>query len=198
MKRVLLLALATGCGTDHGPTNMQVSVPWTAATGHCSSVSSDLARLGAVLEVSAHSPCQLAINASTLAASGTCEGIAPGLVRPLMIMYTVSAPSGGVAEPVAFHLGYLDLTPATLGGDETASISLANDGVRGRLVRTEADIAALPASSNEHLRYAETWFDDVAAARKYGLDADDDNCSNLDEACNDTLYEANNTACSTQ
>lgn len=196
MKRMLAalgVALAA-CSEPSPPATFSINIPWTAAAAQCTDTSGDLAGLRASLEISSYPFCELAINPTTLAAYGSCADIQVGEVRSLAVIYRVVPIEAGVQPTViAFHIGYVDLTGDDLADD--VSVALAHDGTSGHLVRTTNELLALPVANGTELREAETWLSALAAERGYNLDADDDNCSNIDEACNNTLFEANNTTC---
>lgn len=193
-----VLLLATGCGDPAEAFELSVGFPGYLALEGCDMPASQRSALRAVLEIGGHedAPCTLTLDPTTLASSGVCGRITPGIVRPIGLAYSAPDPTNGRLHTLAYLVGWVDLRQEALDPAATeVSVSLNPDGVNGTQIDTDAEYDALPTqtaaeregdSARRELLKAEAWAKERLALVDFDLDHDTD--SNLLEACAGTLF----------
>ncbi len=191
---VLVAACGSGADTARAPVELRLLPPWdSAGLGNCSGRAQLATALVAKLTVGGgYEDCPLTIDPSTLNATGACEGILRGMVRPLLLTYALSQ-GVGREVPVAYYISYVDLCTQR----PTASVDFG-DPATSSLVFRPADLDALPAaeatgSTPERdacapdLEMAKAWakseIGDRLSKDRVSLDLNCDQQSNLEEAC---------------
>ena len=209
--RIVAVALAgvcclvSGCGRDdERQTQMAIEIPFAVPLSSCP----QRAALGLTLKASLtvggfdDSPCPLDVDPSSLAVSGTCDGIKIRIVRPLGLSYWVPNPSTSESVALAFIVGSVDLREESLGDTATeVSVDLTPDvpitaTSVAELLTTNADVQNLRNTCTTitddiplQLCNAEVWARGTYfAANPANFDIDNDNESNIIEACNGTLF----------
>lgn len=207
---IAALAVSLGaCGQEpNGITGLGVEVPFVAALDAGCVADGILADTEAALHVSGYgqSECALSV-AADLSVSGSCSDYRGGTVRYLLIEYRLPGPTGAI--PYGYLLGYVDLRADAL-TDGTATVALDGDGIRSLFVAEAAgldfiingQLADVAPNADAPLDNGLRWFaealtgsTDSLFAGRADLDLDSDACSNLQEACSDTLLSAIDGGC---
>jgi hypothetical protein len=191
---LIALLVLTACGSSEPEMTFATSIKWAPQVPCTQGEAALGANMQAVLDIGGHEPCNLDINPTTLEATGECERITIGIVRPLGLGYVY--PDGDDLIPLAYVIGWVDLGKDTLDNRSNVEVPLAADGVTSEQVDTNEGIAALPeeddcaglVDENERrLCIAKAWAEDRLSERLTNFDIDTDTESNLVEACNNTL-----------
>ncbi len=199
---LVALAWLAGCGVEPAP---EISLRFTGpgpsplATQTCdASLDSELS---AELRVGGYDGLDCPLEIVDRVATGSCDGIATGIVRPVVLVWMHPAPAhlgSSRPLPLAYFLTYVDLVKSSLeGGVDTISVSFVNDDVGGVIVTEQAEIDAIdspaPGGATE-LDEAKAWLVEDGRQKNniwdLTLDHDSDTCRNLTEACNDTAEDA--------
>jgi len=190
----ILVAMLSACGAEENASSVSFQFPFQDALTTCDWA--NLAGLQATLLISGHldSPCELAVSGSNYTAEGTCEGIAKGSERFLLLAYRmpVDSPLGGPAADVGYMISYVDLSDGAVApGAENVEHQLTNNGVTAELVNTTSGVNDLPVEGvnvigDDPLERAKAWAKDLILERQNTstpLDVDGDASPNLHEVC---------------
>ncbi len=194
-------AVATACGEAPNELLVRVALPWQAPLATCDERVAIGVDLEAVLEIGGDfESCVLDVDPTTLEASGTCDSILIGIVRPLGLGYWLPDPAAAGRVWLAFLISWVDLRKENLDpGSDTKSVALVGDGVSGEFIHRDSDVTALPDKNAVNIANDEATFNLFEAQRwanlelfpKYGISFDrntGDKTSNLEEACAGTLF----------
>lgn len=197
MRKIAILATLAccACGGGDATVSFDTRVEWPLIDP-CNARDS-LMEMQAVLDIGGHSSCALHVN-SDLSASGECSGITRGLVRPLGLGYWLPDPDAALVA-LAYVIGWVDLRTETLGANITAvDVSLVADGVTGTQVDRDTELNDLPGpdvdcraltqAPERNLCEAEAWARQLLEQDSVNFDRDNDSQSNLQEACNGTIF----------
>lgn len=184
----------TACGAAEDEATMHVQIPWNAAlSAMCMNMEARFATMEATLRIGGgYTPCDLVV-ANDLSVSGTCPQITVGLVRPLMLVYSLPLPNLGGNAQLAYHVGWVDLQKESLQpGQEEVVVSLDN-GVESCLAHDDAETDTWETATNfsDRLNSAKQWaflqINAPSSTDSLNIDeATGDNCSNIVELCNPT------------
>lgn len=199
---VLVVALL-GCGSEAESQVSSITLAWQAPLASCANKSTIGQRLVVSLLVGGFSPCSLTVNPNDLSASNLCGPFRTGSIRPLLVTYSQRDPNAADhLVPIAYFVSSVNLCPDHLkSGQTTANVSLVDDGVTGKFIYQQSDIAAVSPGApqpnctnglNEALQWAVT----DGIQQDVGLNANcscsagasASGCSNLEEACANTLF----------
>jgi hypothetical protein len=203
MRRAALLAvLVAACGEEVAPppVTLQMTVPFPAPTiNPCDQKSVIASELRVSFHIGGNYSDVLTTSGSDLSAEGGIDDIQPGLVRPVMLIYEQSRDGFVTARQLAYWLTTVDLCLDSV--PAAVTVTFPNDGIRGQLFYLQSEVEALPSgdsspSCDDGLDEAKEWMQDLffgdtpadAPLRNYDLDFDNDTVSNLDEACDNTLF----------
>lgn len=182
-----------GCGEpSREASEVTMELAWQAPLVSCTARAS-LAAMSAYLLVGGYqTDCPLAVDAQTLAVTGTCPNIAVGIERPVLLVYSLADPLDEATQvPLALLVGAVDLRPQVVTG-RTVDVDLSADGTHALLMVDPADVAALPGAADTDdaapLFAARQWARARVTERVLSLDCDGDAVGNLVEACEDSLY----------
>jgi len=114
---LISLLVLTACGSSEPEMTFATSIQWAPQIA-CSAGEANLGlNMRAILDIGGHEPCDLDINPTTLEATGECERITIGIVRPLGLGYFFPDSSQDLVA-LAYMIGWVDLGKETL---ETAA-----------------------------------------------------------------------------
>ncbi len=175
---------------------MAVALPLPMPLASCPERTALGLALEAVLEIGGHDACSLAVDPTTLQATGNCNAITVGIVRPLGLRYGY-LDSDNPSIALGYLLGFVDLRLESLASVTTeVTVNLDPNSGAAKFLTVDADVDALrPRSAcvdlsevEVNLCAAEAWaknrFDNEL---QIDFDSNDDGQNNLTEACNGTL-----------
>ena len=145
--------------------------------------------------------CDLAVNPNTFTTSGSCVNVWTGGLSSLIVWYSLADPVSSTESLVAFLVGGVDLTTQGIGSADTVSVDVPADGVSSAQLNTNAELIGLcdtsgvagcvqlPASA-QGLCLAKCRLQALLSisANEAPFDLDSDGTSNLQEACDGTLF----------
>lgn len=184
----LALAILCCCG-EPAPTQVTVLPPALAEAAGCPAATFGSAAR-ATLHVSGNfAPCALTTDAAGQM-TGECPDIPAGVVRQLVLAYALAeAGDPNRTVPLLYLFRALDLTPAALAGESRRLEVRFDEAASVGSVKNADDLAGLAGSdSTEAGDRATRDFARVVIGNE-DLDFDDDGCANLDEACNNHLFD---------
>jgi hypothetical protein len=192
MKRLAALIAVAACGgAPDEDTPLQLVVPFASALS-CPQRAIIGPELSVRVEIGGYSSCELEVDDSDLTASGVCGNIVAGTARPLVLIYEQTRAGFGLPRQLAYWLSFVQLCGDV---DRIVDVSLDNDGVNDQLYYLQGDVAALPVGASPRscdfdLETARRWLQSLLAEDfpDFTLDTDSDTTSNLEEACNNTLF----------
>ena len=144
--------------------------------------------------------CEFTVNPDTLTTSGSCADVETGSVEPFVVIYSVEDPVSYEHAALAYLVASVDLTTQSIGSGASVSIDLLADGVASVQLNTNAEMVGLCAVGTSgcndvaalarNLCFAECtlaggW---VLGGSNPPFDRDSDGTSNLQEACDGTLF----------
>ncbi|MFC1610678.1 hypothetical protein ACFL6C_06960 [Myxococcota bacterium] len=199
----ILLAAHLACSDDPVTASFAVQLKWMPAVTPCDFKSTIGANMDAVLDIGGHNRCELDVDPSTLVVSGECDEITIGIIRPLGLEYSWTEADLAETAHLAYLIGMADLRKETLASDTTeVEVNLTGDGVSSALLDEEQEALDLPDvapgvddcrnivdEKEKDFCRAKAWGKDQITERGINFDKDGDDQSNLQEACNDTLWE---------
>lgn len=187
MRPAALVIVAAACGApaDEAPALVAWIPPWNGAQSVSCSPSA-LAGMEATLYIGGQAPCALEVDPDTAAAAGSCQGIVGGVVRPLIVVYTLAAGAADVA--LAYVVGSIDLRDPDYAAGGSIVVTLGAES----LYREQAAVDAIVVPGGD-CRFVEPmppepWAKCFAEQTLgYDLDCADTGESNLDRACDGRL-----------
>ncbi len=210
MKRLWLCALVTiaACGAPEALPTATFSVSWQEPLLACEAEATLAERLEVWLQIGSYDPCQLNVNPGDLTATNECGEIMRGTVWPVALTYRMRAPAASMPSvPLAYFIGYLNLCEGSVDDDaKQVDLEFVNDGITSKFFYLPSELASLPQGRatpscanrlEESLLWAATNLIGSSPAER--LDANCDcvaeaaapsGCSNLEEACANTLFTA--------
>lgn len=190
---LLSVLLLTACGDIASEVSFATTIQWSALV-ECSAGQTAIGQnMRAILDIGGHEPCDLTVNPITLEATGQCERITIGIVRPLGLGYWYPD-SDDALQALAYVVGWVDLK--NVDNQDNIDVPLLGDGTSSVQIDTNAETEALPTEEEcdtvveveaRNLCSAQAWARDRLALEDFDIDNDD--LSNLEEACANTLFE---------
>lgn len=178
----LLATVACGSQPDIG---MSISLPWRSPLT-CGD-KGQLATLRATVLIGGHADCTLDV-AIDLRVSGSCEEIAGGTIRPLVLLYTLPDPaSTDVEVALQYIIRSVDLSDSP----EDAAVTFGSSN--SLIIYRQSQLEQLPDSEADvtdpnDLDRASIWAKSSLSLRGLTLDQDGDGEPNIAEACSAQLF----------
>jgi len=169
-----------------------VSIPFLAQSAlvNCQD-RTRLSAMRATLKIAGGKDCPLQVNPADLSVSGRCENISPGKIRLLLLIYALKHPTATVVYSLAYAVSYVDLRAGPI-NENTTEVEV-NFSTENMYYQQEDVEAQLPEGKilalDDPQEAANKWAREVIFSELGdNLDKDDDNISNMTEACEGTLF----------